>query len=167
MTQISTRVAAGQTVRVALPSCRSGLGIGTQVLTTDGSLPVEYLTPGDGIITLDAGIRKLTNVMVKTVPLSAVVRLRPSVLNEDGEGRDVVLAARQRLLVRDWRAPILFGKKAALVEAKDLADGAYITRLSGTAPMRMFQLQFDDGVHVVKLAQNLNVASAKAIQVAK
>lgn len=161
MTQIMTRVASGKSVRVTLPLCRSGLGLGTAVMTTDGALPVEYLTPGDRIITFDAGAQTLERLNVLTLPMDDLVRIRPSVLDENGFGRNVVMSARQKLLVRDWRAPMLFGKRAALVEASRLADGDYITRMNGKAPMRVFQLHFKGSQHVIQLDQGLMVTSAR------
>ncbi|MGR3365286.1 MAG: Hint domain-containing protein [Maritimibacter harenae] len=161
MTQIMSRVAPGQSVRVTIPLCPSGLGIGTQVMTTDGAIPVEFLCPGDGIVTRDAGVMRLKDIAVRTLPMAQLVRVRPSVLDELGDGRDIVLAARQKLLIRDWRARAMFGTRAALVEARRMADGAYVTRLGGRAPMRVFQLTFADGRHLVQIGGGLTVTSAK------
>jgi hypothetical protein len=161
MTQIMSRVAQGQPLRVTIPLCRSGLGLGTNVMTTDGSIPVEFLTPGDGIITYDQGAVPLENVTVRTVPMEELVRIRPSVLDENGDGRDIVISARQKMLLRDWRAQAMFGTAATLVEARRLADGAYVTRLTGPAPMRLFQLSFADGQHLIQVAPGLQLTSAK------
>lgn len=161
MTQIMTRVASGTSVRVTIPLCRSGIALGTPVMTTDGSLPVEYLTEGDRIITFDAGAVTLDRVSVLTVPMQDLVRIRPSVLNEKGFGRDVLMSTRQRMLIRGWRAKVLFGKQAALVEARKFADGDYIEQLKGRAPMRLFQLHFKDNQHLVQIGQGLMVTSAK------
>ncbi|MAM61242.1 Hint domain-containing protein [Maritimibacter sp. UBA3975] len=161
MTQIMSRVAQGQPLRVTIPLCRSGLGLGTNVMTTDGSIPVEFLTPGDGIITYDRGVVTLENVTVRTVPMAEVVRIRPSVLDENGDGRDIVISARQKMLVRDWRAQAMFGKPAALIEARRLADGAYVTQLTGPAPMRLFQLSFKGRQHLIQVMPGLQLTSAR------
>ncbi|MGH1367311.1 MAG: Hint domain-containing protein [Maritimibacter sp.] len=161
MTHTSVGTTKARAIRVSLPLCRSGLGLGTGVQTSEGELPVEFLAPGDKIVTFDAGLVTLSRVDVRTVPMRELVRIRPSVLSEHGQGRDVVLSARQKLLIRDWRAPVMFGKSAALVEARKLVDGAYMTQLTGTAPMRMFQLMFDTEQHVIQLTQGLQATSAK------
>ncbi|WP_298494220.1 Hint domain-containing protein [uncultured Maritimibacter sp.] len=159
MTQIVTSVAAGQSVRVSLPLCRSGLGLGTPVMTADGALPVEFIEPGERVVTFDAGMQRLDRITVRLVAACEMIRIRPSVLDDD-YGRDVVISARQKLLIRDWRAEALFGTKAALVEARRLADGAYIARMQGRAPVRLFQLHFADAQHVVQLGQGLMATSA-------
>ncbi|HHS94811.1 MAG TPA: hypothetical protein ENK63_05690, partial [Rhodobacterales bacterium] len=53
MTQ--TRSGQARSLRVPLPLSRAGFGAGTPILTTEGALPVEYLSPGDRIITRDRG----------------------------------------------------------------------------------------------------------------
>jgi hypothetical protein len=138
--------------RVAIPSCRSGLAPGTGVLTTDGELPVEFLEPGDRIVTYDRGAIPLARIVTWIVPRAEVVRVRPSVLDPIGAGRDFLISAQTRLLLRDWRAPALFGKPSALVEFARLADGAHIARLGGEGTLRLFQLHFDDCQHLVQIA---------------
>lgn len=160
-----THPTAGNTkaraIRVTLPFCRSGLGLGTGVQTSEGELPVEFLAPGDKIVTFDAGLVTLSRVAVRTIPMQDMVRIRPSVMSEHGQGRDIIVSARQRVLVRDWRAPVMFGKSATLVEARKLVDGAYYTQLTGRAPTRLFQLFFEHEQHVIQLGQGLQVSSAK------
>lgn len=160
MTQIMTRVASGKSLRVTLPFCRSGLALGTTILTTDGALPVEFLTPGDKVVTYDRGAMALSKITMRPVPMSELVRIRPSVLQEQGFGRDVLVSARQKVLVKGWRARAMFGKPAALIEARKLVDGDYYTQLTGDAPLRLFQLHFADGRHLVQIGQGLMVASA-------
>ncbi len=149
-----TRTTTGPTrePRVSPPLCHNGIGLGTGVLTSDGELPVEFLEPGDRIVTYDRGLARLDRVAVRLVPARDAVRVRPSVLDPDGDGRDFILSARQLLLVRDWRARFLWNRPIALVEACQLVDGAHVARLSGDAPVRLFQLVFDDRQHLVEIA---------------
>lgn len=149
-----TRITAGTTrdPRVSPPPCRNGIGLGTGVFTSDGELPVEYLEPGDRIVTYDRGYVRLAGVDVRMVPASDALRLRPSVLDPDGNGRDVILSTRQQVLVRDWRARIMWNRPLALVEARRLVDGAHLARLSGSQPVRLFQLRFDDRQHLIEIA---------------
>ena len=157
-----TRTTTGPTRdgRVSLPPCQNGIGLGTDVLTADGALPVEYLEPGDRIVTYDQGLVRLAAVEVRIVPASDTVWVRPAVLDPDGEGRDVTLSARQQVLVRDWRARALWHRPMALVEIRRLADGAHIARLSGPRPLRLFQLLFEDRQHLVETAGGYLLASA-------
>ncbi len=163
MTQTSPGRA--RSVRVALPPCNSGLGPGTEVLTTDGVLPVEFLSPGDRIITRDRGAVRLAHLFVRKVPRGQMLRLRPGELDPGDDTPDVLISAETRMVVRGWRARVLFGKPAALVSARRLIDGAYIARLDGPGTTRLFQLGFSDGQHLLQIAAGQwQVASARAPQ---
>lgn len=142
--------------RVGTPMChdhwQNGIGLGTDVLTADGALPVEYLTPGDKVVTFDQGLVRLARIEIRLVPASAALRLRPSVIDPDGAGRDLVVSERQQILLRDWRARAIWGRPTALVEARQLIDGASVARLRETGPVRLFDLVFDDSQHIVLAA---------------
>lgn len=103
----------------------AGLLAGTHVLTADGALPVEYLGPGDRIVTRN-GMRRLLAVDRREQVRAPVVRIAPNTL---GAGRpDVLLVVgpAQMLLVRDWRAQALWGRAEAVVPARRLVDGGLI-----------------------------------------
>jgi len=159
-----TRTTTGRTreTRVSPNSCPNGIGLGTGVLTVDGELPVEFLDPGDRVVTYDQGLARLDRVEVRLVPASETVRVRPSVLDPNGDGRDFIVSARQLMLVRDWRARFLWNRPIALVEARQLVDGAHVARRSGEAPVRLFQLVFGDRQHLVEIAGgNFQLAPAR------
>ena len=158
MTQ--TETGRARSFRVALPTCGSGIGLGTGVLTADGELPVEYLIPGDRVLTHDAGLQPLAQIVTRTVAASEIVRLRPRVLDPTTGRRDLLISARQRLLIRDWRARAVFGQKAVLVEAARLVDGSYMARLDGAAPMRLYQLVFARSQHLVYLGESQLLATS-------
>lgn len=159
-----TRTTAGMArdIRVSPPLCHNGIGLGTGVLTADGELPVEYLVPGDRIVTFDRGLVRLERIEVRLAPARDAVRVRPSVLDPDGNGRDMILSARQQVLVRDWRARILWHRPIALVEVRRMIDGAHVARIEGEAPVRLFQLVFADRQHLVEVAGGtFQLASAR------
>ena len=149
-----TRTTTGpaRVLRATAPLCHNGLGLGTGVLTAEGELPVEYLEPGDRIVTYDRGLVRLGGIDVRIVPRSDTVHVRPAVLDPDAGLRDFTLSARQQILVRDWRAQVLWHRPVALVEARRIVDGAHIARLSGGQPVRLFQLLFEDRQHLVEAA---------------
>ena len=74
-----TRTTTGNTraTRVSPPLCHHGIGLGTGVLTADGELPVEFLEPGDRVVTYDKGLVRLDRTEVRLVPASDALRLRP------------------------------------------------------------------------------------------
>lgn len=160
-----TRIIAGRARsghRLTPLSCPSGLGLGTGILTADGELPVEFLDPGDRVVTLDGGFARLARIDVREVPAREVVRVRPAVLDPDGDGREFHVADRQKFLVRDWRARILWRQPAALIEARRMLDGAHMARLEGDTPTRLFQLVFEERQHLVSIAGGrFDVASAR------
>lgn len=62
---------------------RAGLPTGTVVLTADGALPVEYLSPGDRIVTR-AGMRVLRDIDTPAPHLFALTFDRVEMIYADG-----------------------------------------------------------------------------------
>lgn len=158
-----TRTGRAQPLRAPLSTCASGLGAGTGVLTTDGEIPAEFLLPGDRVITRDAGAVPLSGIVTRRVPAAQVVRLRPSAVDPEGKGRDLLLSAGQRLFLSDWRARAIFGRPQIVVEAARLADGAYIARHEGRAPVTLFQLIFADRQHILYLGDMRVMAASTTL----
>lgn len=118
-----------------------GLPMGTTVLTLDGALPVEHLTPGDRVVTR-AGVRRLAAVTVTAVRDAAMVAVAPGALGHDRPDWPLLLPAAQTVLVRDWRAQAMFGAPAALVPVARLVDGTFLVHQM-VAEVRLFALHFD------------------------
>ncbi len=133
----SARTKVG-TTQVALQA----LLVGTPVLTLEGELPVEYLSPGDRILTR-SGARRLKQVEVTVVQNARVVRVAHGTLGVDRPSEDVTVSAGQQILVRDWRAKALIGAAQAMIAASKLVDGEYI-RAETLAEARFFSLAFED-----------------------
>lgn len=120
--------------------CHVGLVSGTLLLTADGEIPVEYLSPGDRIITRNAGL----------VPLSAVesirtreeaVKIAAGSLGDKKPTHHVMVPAAQLVLVRDWRAKAMRGASQAVMPAGCLVDGEFVTSL-GERDMTLVRLGF-------------------------
>lgn len=118
-----------------------GITAGTLVPTLEGELPVQFLAPGDRVITR-SGARVLKEIGVSVLQDVQMVRISASALGHDRPDADVFVAPAQPVLVRDWRAKALYGRKAAMVEAQRLADGDYI-RKEMVAEVRLFTLRFE------------------------
>jgi hypothetical protein len=118
-----------------------GMAPGTEILTADGALPVEYLAEGDRIVTR-SGLRVLRSVSVQVVRHAAMVQLGVDTLGVGRPDHDVLVAAGQTILIRDWRAQALFGTPQALVPACRLVDGSLI-RAQARANLRIYTLHFD------------------------
>jgi hypothetical protein len=133
---------AAQATRAPRPvTAVTGVPAGTGILTLDGLLPAEHLTPGDRVITR-RGASRLRALSVTLVQDAAMIRIAPGALGHDRPDRPLHLPAGQPLLLRDWRAAALFGAAQAMVPAARLADGGFVVPV--TLPeVRLFALHFD------------------------
>ena len=136
----------------------NGITAGTRVMTLDGELPVQFLAPGDRVVTR-SGAKVLKDITVTVVRDAAMIRISASALGHDRPDADLFVAPAQQILVRDWRAKALYGRDAAMVEAQRLADGDYIRRET-VAEVRLFTLTFDR--EEVVFAGGLELACAPA-----
>ncbi|MBA4326444.1 MAG: hypothetical protein C0426_15830 [Rhodobacter sp.] len=112
------------------------------VRTLDGVLPVEYLTPGDRIVTR-SGARRLTSVSVQSRKVVDLVRIRASTIGHDRPEQDLLVSPGQPILIRDWRAKAIFGVPVAAIPASRLADGEFVC-METHAQVRLFTLRFDE-----------------------
>lgn len=119
-----------------------GMLAGTMVRTLEGVLPVDYLTPGDRIVTR-AGMRRLTSISVQARKMVDLVRIRASTIGHDRPDQDLFLSPGQPVVIRDWRAQALYGAPAAAIPAARLADGEHIC-LETHRLVRLFTLRFDE-----------------------
>jgi hypothetical protein len=103
----------------------AGLLPGTPVLTLDGALPVEFIAPGDRVITRN-GMRRVVAVEVTRVANARVVCISSDTLGVGRPADEIHIAPNQPVVIRDWRAKAVFGKAEALVAASRLCDGEYI-----------------------------------------
>jgi hypothetical protein len=131
-----------------------GLAEGSEVLTLAGIRRIEDLREGDRIVTR-GGARALRGMSVCDAGGVRLVRVSAAALGHDRPEADIVLAADQPILVRDWRAKALAGQDRALIAAGRLVDGAYI-RVEPCRPLRLWTLHFD-GPAVI-YAQGLELA---------
>ncbi|MDT8856338.1 Hint domain-containing protein [Paracoccaceae bacterium Fryx2] len=119
---------------------RIRLVAGTLVLTLEGALPVEFLSPGDRIITRD-GARSLSALSAAPLDRADMVHIPASTLGHGRPDDGLMLPPDQKLLIRDWRAKALFGHPRVIVAAARLIDGQMIRRETVTA-LRLFTLAF-------------------------
>ncbi len=131
---------------VVAPAPKAGFVAGTVLYTRDGEMPVEFLSPGDSLITRDAGIVRLIRIHHRRT-LTRAISFAAGSLGHTRPDQDLILPGAQLVLVRDWRAQAMFGKDQALVRADTLVDDAFICDL-GVQRMHLLQLQFD-APHVI------------------
>lgn len=125
MTELSLGLSAGTvTAGTQMPTC--GMVAGTTVLTLSGAMPVEFVAPGDRMITR-AGARTVMAVDIAVVKDARVIRVREGVLGKDRPEADTMVAPKQPVLIRDWRAKAMVGLDQAVMTAERLVDGTYIS----------------------------------------
>ncbi|MBS0565099.1 MAG: Hint domain-containing protein [Proteobacteria bacterium] len=118
-----------------------GIASGTVVATLAGYLPVDFLEPGERVVTR-AGMRVLRAVRVHRYSGPSVT-IRASALGHDRPEHDLTLPASIPILIRDWRAGAIFGQDQAMVPAERLVDGEYVT-LGKVLGLRLYELMFDE-----------------------
>jgi hypothetical protein len=114
----------------------------TLILTEQGQVPVQDLRPGDRVITLDAGpqpIRWISARRVDATGSQAPIRLKQGSF---GNSADLLVSPQHRILLRDWRAELLFGSAEVLVAARDLVNDLTV-RPSPTPQLEYHHFMFD------------------------
>lgn len=119
----------------------AGMLLGTPVLTLDGEMPVEFISPGDRIITRN-GMRRVTSIEVTRVENARVICIARDSFGVGRPVEETVVSPAQQILVRDWRAKALYGKAEALIPAARICDGEYV-RADILTEARFVTLRFD------------------------
>lgn len=143
----------------------TGLTAGSQIMTLEGEMPVEFLSAGDRIITRDTGMATVKAVRAKTITCDVVAIMAGS-LGHTRPERDVTVPADQRVLIRDWRAEALTGQKQALIPARQLVDGEFV-RMEKDAELTVYEIELDrahviyvDGLEVISHIKAAELATA-------
>lgn len=119
----------------------AGMLLGTPVLTLDGELPVEFLAPGDRVLTR-GGMRRVQSIEVTSVQNARVVHIARDSLGVGRPVATITVSPTQQILLRDWRAKAILGQPEALISAERLTDGEYV-RADILAEARFFTLRFE------------------------
>lgn len=145
--------AAGNTdvafVKLSMIACFTE---GTEIDVPGGRIAVEWLRPGDEVVTLDHGpqvLRWVGRVTRDAVGQDAPVEIAAGTLGDHGALR---LSGNHRVLVTGPRAELLFGEAEVLVKAKHLVDGRAVRVVEG-GEVTYLHLLFDR--HEVVMANGL------------
>ncbi|MEM7238287.1 MAG: Hint domain-containing protein [Pseudomonadota bacterium] len=115
---------------------------GTWITTDQGEIPVEDLDVGDLIETLDHGLQPLRWIGQRKIPGRG--RFAPIAFAEGaiGNTRRLLVSPQHRILLRSWRADVLFGETEVLAAAKHLVNDKTIATLEMPS-VTYFHLLFD------------------------
>ncbi|SHJ23562.1 von Willebrand factor type A domain-containing protein [Shimia gijangensis] len=139
---------------------------GTHILTLDGTALIEDLVAGDKVVTRDHGaqtIRWIGSTTLSGSYVSANKRLRPilirkGALGPDQPARDMRVSRQHRILVRDWRAELMFGKPdGVLVPAFALCNDNTIIEDHAVKDVTYFHMAFDN--HEIVYADGVEAES--------
>ena len=108
----------------------------TLITTPDGMVPVDKISAGDMVQTMDNGPQRvvwvgqsrISGVALRRFPELRPVRFRAHALGTAQPVDDLLVSPGHRLLVRGKRAQAMFNADEVLVAARDLVDGAAIRR---------------------------------------
>ncbi|MEP4194207.1 MAG: Hint domain-containing protein [Aliishimia sp.] len=118
-----------------------GIPVGTSILTADGTIPVEYLSTGDRLVTRNGGMLPLMAIQSEAYATRGI-KFTANCFGSNGPTEDAVLPADQPVLIRDWRARALFGQSQAMASASWLVDDEFIIDM-GPRRLTLFRLAFD------------------------
>lgn len=117
----------------------TGLCAGAQLRTPCGGRRVEFLRPGDLVVTRDDGLQPVRAVWTRTVtaaemsadPSLAPIVLRPRAIGPMMPQRTLSVGAGHRLLIPGWRLEGEADTDSCLVPARDVAglnDASFVDR---------------------------------------
>ena len=139
---------------------------GTRILTPNGQVAIEDLEIGDRVITRDHGIQcicwigatKLSAGYVAAMPSLRPILIRKGALGENQPEQDMRLSRQHRVLVRDWRAEVMFGVEGGvLVPAFSLCNDKTVIEEKPTEDVVYIHMAFDD--HEVIYADGIEAES--------
>lgn len=129
---------------------------GTFIATPYGEVPVECLTVGDLVDTMDNGpqpIRWIGGRKVRAEGKFAPIQIDA---NTFGTHRSLTLSPLHRVMIQNSWAQLLFGEDEVLVAARDLVNGKTVQRISG-GWIEYFHIMFDD--HQIVFSEKLATES--------
>ncbi|PVA09715.1 hypothetical protein DC366_11325 [Pelagivirga sediminicola] len=133
---------------LATPPCFTAQ---TRILTPKGEVPITRLAPGDLVMTADHGaqpVRRIGRTFLPATVLMLRPEFRPIVIARGAFGanspvRETALSPQHRVLVRDWRAALLFGEEEVLVPVKKLTNDTTIRPDQAAQDVTYYHLAFD------------------------
>ena len=106
-------------------SVLAGLAATTIVMTREGEMPLEWLIPGDEVLTRDRGFEpviwinrvKLDRKDMRAFPEFAPIKIKAGSIEENVPETDITVSPHQLFLARSPRAELNFGSNEVLVPA--------------------------------------------------
>lgn len=122
-----------------------GFAQGTLIATSDGEIPIEYLNPGDRIVSGDnecVELKSITCIEGHEIELVSIAR-RAEISGVNSPSRKLLMTPLQCVQLRDWRAAILGGGEPLPTPVTSLIDDSQI-RAETRVKARIFRLEFEN-----------------------
>ncbi|QHQ33928.1 Hint domain-containing protein [Algicella marina] len=119
---------------------------GTLITTPDGPVPVEDLAIGDAVTTLDEGPLPICWIGSNTVRARGSLRpvcISAGALGPGAPSQDLIVSPRHRVVIRGWRAEVLFGQEEVLATAESLINDDTIRPVPDVDTIDYFHILFD------------------------
>lgn len=137
------------------------IGTGAMIATDEGPQPIDWLRPGDRILTRDNGYQQLLWLGQHTMPRRAPAETRPLNLSANAFGealpeRDLLVTPGSGILLAGHELELWFGESEMFAQARHAAPEAE----AGTGRQQLYSLLFAEPE--VILAEGMWVASVHA-----
>lgn len=119
---------------------------GTMIDTDRGPVAVEDLAEGDLVRTLDHGLQPIRWIGSNTASGRghlAPILIREGAFGAQGPSADLRVSPKHRMVIKGWRAEVLFGSEEVLATADSLVNDKTIRRDTSAARVEYFHILFD------------------------
>jgi len=133
---------------------------GTMISSEDGEMPVDWLRPGDRILTRDSGYQPVAWIGRFTATAAnpvQIVNIAPDAFGPGSPDYPLCVTANHQILLQDPSLELLFGEPEMLAAAKFIVTGDAVTLEESCANRIFYHVLLPD--HEVILAQGVWVES--------
>ena len=138
---------------------------GTTLMTDEGAQPVDWICPGDRIMTRDHGFQRALWVgrtvisagRLKSTPSLQPIRIAANSINAQTPARDLLLSPGHRVLLKSHRIELLFGVDEAFAPIKSVENDREVAQILPDHEISYYHVLFEN--HEIVLAEGLWVES--------
>lgn len=138
---------------------------GTTLMTAEGDQPVDWIRPGDRVMTKDHGFQPVLWVgrttfsarKLETTPELRPIRIAAQSIDAETPAQDLLLPPEHRVLLKSYQVELLFGTDEVFAPIKAIANGGAIAQFLPQYEISYYHILFQN--HEIVLAEGLWVES--------